>query len=112
MRAEHHRHVVGNLVEFLDEDGALGLQPLDHIAIVDDFVPHIDRGAVFLERALDNFDGAVDTGAETARRGDEQRERRFEVCGLQGSIHKPPPSALRAPSLGDAPIGIRGIRHA
>jgi hypothetical protein len=37
---------------------------------VDDFVPDIDRCAIALQRALDDLDGAVDPGAETARGGD------------------------------------------
>jgi hypothetical protein len=43
-RGEHHRlAVIGDLVQLLDEDGALGLQRLHHEAVVDDLVPDIDR---------------------------------------------------------------------
>ena len=35
--------------------------------VVHDLVPDIDRRAVFLQRALDDLDGAHDTGAEAAR---------------------------------------------
>jgi len=38
---------------------------------VDDFVAHVDRRAEFFQRALDDGDGAVDAGAETARVGEK-----------------------------------------
>jgi hypothetical protein len=44
---------------------------------VDDFVPDIDGRAVFLERALHDLDRAIDSGAESARGGDQQRQRRL-----------------------------------
>jgi hypothetical protein len=73
LRARHGRKRPpgwsGNLVQLLDEDGALLFQGFDHMTIVDDLVAHIDRRAVALERPLDDLDGAVDTGAKTARRG-------------------------------------------
>jgi hypothetical protein len=75
--AEHDRHAVGHFVEFLDENRALGLQAIDHIAVVDDLVAHIDRRAVAFERALDDLDRAVDPGAEAARRGDQHRSGCF-----------------------------------
>jgi hypothetical protein len=31
-------------------------QVIDHVPIVDDFVTHIDRCAVLLQRAIDDFD--------------------------------------------------------
>ena len=47
MGGEDHRRVgVGDLVEFLDEDRALGAQALDHVAVVHDLVADIDRRPV------------------------------------------------------------------
>ncbi len=45
---EHHRRVgiVGDFGEFLDENRALGLQAVDHIAVMHDLVADIDRGAI------------------------------------------------------------------
>ena len=43
VRREHHRAVVRAFVQFLDEDRAHGLQPLDHVAVVHDLVAHVDR---------------------------------------------------------------------
>jgi hypothetical protein len=37
------------------------------VLVVDDLVPDIDRRAVFLQRALHDFDGADYAGAKTAR---------------------------------------------
>ena len=76
MGGEDHRRVgVGNFVELLDEDRALGLEALDHVAVVYDLVAHIDRRAVAGERPLDRVDGAHDAGAEAARRAQQHLER-------------------------------------
>jgi hypothetical protein len=45
---------------------ALGLQALDHVLFVNDFMAHIDRRPVFLQGALDDLDGAYDPRAKTA----------------------------------------------
>ena len=67
---KHHRCVgiVGDFGEFLDENRALGLQAVDHIAVMHDFVADIDRGAVDRERPLDGVDGPHHPGAEAPGR--------------------------------------------
>jgi hypothetical protein len=64
--AEDQGRVVRYVVEFLDEDGAAFTQSIDDEAVVDDFVADIDGCAIAFEYALDDGDGAVDAGAETA----------------------------------------------
>ena len=82
MGGEHHRRIgVGNLVEFLDEDRALGLQAVDHVAVMHDLVPDIDRRAVQRERPLDRIDGAHHAGAEAARRAQDDPKRRLFAVG-------------------------------
>ena len=72
---EDHRLVgLGDLVELLDEDGALRLQALDDIAVMHDLVAHIDGRAVAFERELDDLDGPLDAGAEAARAAEEDVE--------------------------------------
>ena len=71
--------VGGDLVQFLDEDGALGLQFLDHGAVVDDLVADVDGLAVAAEGFFHDADRSVDAGAEAAgpRQDDAKvRERR------------------------------------
>ena len=52
--------------------------------VVDDLVPHVHRRAVDLERLLDRVDRAHDAGAETARRAENDTERRFrDVIALR-----------------------------
>jgi len=51
----------------LDKDRALILQAFDHVFIVDDLVADIDRGAILLERALDDLDRTYDTRTKSAR---------------------------------------------
>ncbi len=58
MRRKHHGRIgLGDLVELLHKNGALGLQALHHGAVVHDLVAHIDRRAVLGERQLDDLDG-------------------------------------------------------
>jgi hypothetical protein len=44
---------------------------------VHDFVAHVDRRAESFQRALDNGDGALDTGTETAGIGEKDLHDRF-----------------------------------
>ena len=78
MRGKDHRLAAmlrRYLVQFLDEDRALGFEPLDHIAIVNDLVPDIDRRAIGLEGQDDDLDRAIDAGTEAARRAKTDSER-------------------------------------
>jgi hypothetical protein len=51
---------------------------------MDDFVAHIDRRAIFFDRALDDDDCAVDACAKAARGGDQQVEQRQGIgCALR-----------------------------
>ncbi len=45
----------------------MALQALDHVFVVHDLVPDIDRRAVLLQRALDDLDGTHDARAKAAR---------------------------------------------
>ncbi len=66
MGAEHGDGAFRHLVELIDEDRATLAQILDHMAVMDDFVPHIDRRTVFDERPLHDIDRADDARAEAA----------------------------------------------
>ncbi len=68
---EHHDRAFRHLVVVVDEDRAGLGQRLHHVAVVHDLVPHVDRGAVLLQRPLDGFDGAVHAGAVAARLGQQ-----------------------------------------
>jgi len=65
---DHRRVGVRNLVELVDEDRTLSPQVLDDEAVVHDLMADIDRGAIAPQSQLDDLDGAVDTGAKSARR--------------------------------------------
>src|SRR5690606_13843566 len=71
VRGEDHRGAIGNFIELLDESRAQGAQALHHVAVVHHLVTHMDRRAEQLERPLDDVDGAVHAGAETARTGQQ-----------------------------------------
>ena len=67
MGAEHGDRLRRNFRQILDEDRALVLQAFDHVFVVHDLVAHIDRRAVFLQRALHDLDRAHDARAKAAR---------------------------------------------
>src|SRR5262249_8851453 len=99
-REDHRLPGIGDLVELLDEDGALLLQSLDHMPIVDDFMAHIDRRAVALEGERDDMDRALDAGAEAARAAEHDIEQRFgrhrSAKKLMTLRVRPSPRATRA----------------
>src|SRR5690606_4939101 len=77
------------LFEFIDEDGALGAQVGHDITVVHDLVAHIDGCAEQLERPLDDVDGAIDAGAETARLSQNDFGA-FTDAGCTGAHHRTP----------------------
>ena len=116
---EHHRPVGGALVQLLDEHRAQRLQPLDHVAVVDDLVAHIDRRAVLLDRPLDDLDRPVDAGAEAARRwraalksgrfsGGGMRSQANSSRGRRGLLRRRLRRKLSRP---DADCLGAGVRH-
>src|ERR1700690_3323080 len=56
VRAEDGHRVFRYLGDRLNEAGAFSLEAVDHVLVVYDFVAHIDRRAVLLQRALDDLD--------------------------------------------------------
>ena len=58
-----------HLRQILDKDCAFVLKAFDHVFIVDDLVPHIDRRAIFLERALDDLNRTYNACAKSAGLG-------------------------------------------
>ena len=84
MGGKDHRHVVGDLVQFIDEDGALGFKPFDHEAVMDDLVADIDGSAVFLQGDFDDLDRAVHPGTEAAGAGQQDGQRPF---GHSSTLH-------------------------
>ena len=75
MRGKDNRfRRIFHLVELLDENRALGLQPFDDIFVMHDLMTDIDWRTVNTERLLDGIDGAHDARAETARRTEKNME--------------------------------------
>jgi hypothetical protein len=67
--AEHGDGVIWNFMQLFDELGALSLQPLDHVMIMNDLMTHIDGLAVFDQGPLNDIDRSHNPCAETARLG-------------------------------------------
>ena len=66
-----------HFAQFLNEDRAARLQPLDHIAVMHDLMPDIDRRAMLLQRQHDNLDRPVNAGAKAARAAEADGQRWF-----------------------------------
>ena len=60
-----------HLVHFLDEAHTLGAKPVDHMAVMDDFVPDVDRGAIKRQGPLDDLYRPLDAGAEASGLGQD-----------------------------------------
>ena len=70
--AEMAREVLAHTARIVAvSEGEIRAQTVDHVAVVDDLVAHVDRRAVEGQRLLDDLDGALDPGAETARTGQQ-----------------------------------------
>ena len=67
---KHDRTPVGNLCQFVNEDGALGAKIFNHKLVVDNLVPHENRCPVLFQRLFNNTDRPPYAGAETARFGE------------------------------------------
>ena len=80
MGRKNHRRIVGNLVELLDEHRAAQLELFDHVAIMDNFVTHIDRRAIARQRLLDDLNRAIDPRAESAWSSEQDAKRRQRRC--------------------------------
>ena len=74
MRGEDDRRAFRHLIQLFDEYRAHALEALDHEAIVDDFMTHIDRRAVLLQCNFDDLDRAIDAGTEASRSRQQDRQ--------------------------------------
>ena len=72
VRRKNDRGAVRHFVQLIDEHSSLCLQRVDHVTVMNNLVSDIDWRAVLLDRQLDDSDGAVDTGAKSARCSDKQ----------------------------------------
>ena len=67
MGRKNNRSIVGDFAHFVDKHGAHIGQPVDDAAIVNNFMAHIYRCAIFAQRPFDDLHGPVHTGAKPAR---------------------------------------------
>ena len=80
---------LGTSAGVVDEDGALGAQLFDDVAVVDDLVADVDGRAVALEREIHDLDGAVHAGAEAAGIGEQHAHRRELSARIRGLAAEP-----------------------
>ena len=70
MRREYGNRPIGNFLDRIDENNALGAQIFHHPAVMHDLVPHVNRRAVERQRCFHDLDGAIDACAKSARRSE------------------------------------------
>src|ERR1700761_3638261 len=56
---------IGDFINFVDKNGALGLQLFHHIAVMNDLFTYIDRRAKRVQGNTDDIDGSYHSGAKT-----------------------------------------------
>ena len=71
MGAENYGCTFGHLVGFGHKNRSPTGQRVHHMSVVHNLFPHIHRGTVEVERFLHRDDGAINSGAVTARCGQE-----------------------------------------
>ena len=81
VRREHGHGTFGNFVHFINEDSALLLQGLHHVAVVNNLLAHVDGRAVVLQRLLNSNHGTVNARAVTARGGEQDFLLTGDGCG-------------------------------
>ena len=69
VRAEHRDRALRDLIDLVHEAGALALQRLHHVLVVDDLVADVDGRAEPLQRTLDDLDRPLHARAEPSRLG-------------------------------------------
>jgi hypothetical protein len=68
--AENQRGALRNILQIINKDGTLGLEVIDHEAVMHDFVTYINGRTESLQCAFDDGDGAVDAGTKAAGVGE------------------------------------------
>ena len=82
--AEDDRCIIRHLIQLIHEYRTECTQPFHHVTIVHHLVTHIDGGTEQFQRTLDDLDGAIDTGTETAGIGKE--DFHINQCAYQVMI--------------------------
>ena len=67
MSTENGAAADGDFIEFLYENSPSGREAVNNVAVVNDFLAHIDRGAVDLQREFDDVNCTHHSGAKPAR---------------------------------------------
>src|SRR6266540_1258746 len=79
---EDHGRAVRHLVEFVDEPNPSLLESAHDVEVVNDLLAHVERRIDALERQVDHVDRPHDSGAEAARRGEQDPLRKARRCGV------------------------------
>ncbi|OPZ08337.1 MAG: hypothetical protein BWZ07_03172 [Alphaproteobacteria bacterium ADurb.BinA280] len=78
---------IGNVFQLLDKDCPPRLQIVNDVLVVHHLVSHIDGSPKFLQRTLDDGDGAINARAKAARVGkDDGLRLKSDRCCVHGLI--------------------------
>src|SRR6516225_3005960 len=83
-RKDNRRIGVRNLAQLLDEDRSFRFQAFNHGAVVNDFMPDVDRRPKFLNSHLHDLDCPVDARTKSPWRGEQHIEVWF--CRHRGHL--------------------------
>ncbi len=75
VRAENQHRADRHFLDRLDKNRAAAAQLIHHVAVVHDFVVHVDRAAVSLQRQLDDIHRAHHSRAKSSRPHAHERLR-------------------------------------
>src|SRR5262245_32983213 len=103
MRAEDHIRASRDLVDGIDENHAAFSQVAHHMLVMNNFVKHVERRPMPFQRPFHGLDRHLDTGAKTARLGQNNFFDRHVSVVESGSIvlhcqsfNSPPSSSFKS----------------
>ena len=100
MGTEYYRCIIGHIIQFFDKNCTQARQPIDHEAVMHNFMPDIDRCTEKLQRTLDDLNRPVNTGTETTGIGEldvhHSADARFSaiVCNRLSSNNRITPQVI------------------
>jgi len=84
MGAENNVRLRRDFVNRVYKDNAALLEVMNYMLVMNDFVKHVERRAMLLQRTLNRLDRHLHAGAKAARFGQDNFFDRHSVVGESG----------------------------
>jgi len=111
MRTEDGDRPCGHFREVFDEARAFCAQALDDMAVVNDLVSNVDRGAKLRERLLDDVDGPDHAGAKAARLREHYPHRSVLFRATTKTVDFIIEPCISLSNLGGAMLSVSAMIH-